>query len=178
MDHTNLNRRDFSRLTLAAAGGLMTGALAGCSDKPAPPAGGGGTGGTGTGGSATGGAAGTTGGTAASGAATDAQLANFLTGEEHACRGLNMCRGQDAEGDNDCAGQGDCATIEHHACGADHDCKGKSGCGATAGINSCEGQGSCGIPMHAGAWEKARAVFEQIAKRDDKEFGDAPPAKE
>lgn len=176
MNNTNLNRRDFSRLTLAAAGGLMTGALAGCGDKPAPPAG---TGGTGTGGAATGGAAGTTGGTAASGAvATDAQLANFLTTKEHACRGLNMCKGQDAQGDNDCAGQGDCATIEHHECGTHHDCKGKAGCGATAGINSCDGQGGCAIPMHAGAWEKARAVFEQIAKRDDKEFGDAPPRAE
>jgi len=170
MDHTNLNRRDFSRLTLAAAGGLMTGALAGCGEKPAPPAG--------TGGTGTGGAAGTTGGTAASGAATDAALDNFLTTKEHACRGLNMCKGQDAQGDNDCAGQGDCATIEHHECGTHHDCKGKAGCGATAGINSCDGQGGCAIPMHPGAWEKARAVFEQIAKRDDKEFGDAPPAAE
>ncbi len=34
MNGPNLNRRDITRLALAALGGLVTGALAGCSGNP------------------------------------------------------------------------------------------------------------------------------------------------
>lgn len=174
MELSNLNRRDFSKLTLAAAGGLMTGALAGCSgDKPAaPPAtGGGGTGGTGGAGAeaetSTGHAETTTGG-------TDAQFANFQTGEKHICRGLNMCKGLDPQKDNECAGQGDCATVAEHTCHAKNECKGQGGCGETVGLNACTGKGECGVRLNDEAWAKARAIFEQVAKSQDKAFGDAP----
>jgi hypothetical protein len=156
--HHDLNRRDFHRLAAAALGGLSAGTLAGCNrTATAPP----------------------TPATPPTGAAAGGpDPANFLLGEKHACRGLNMCMGQDKEGDNACAGQGDCATIASHTCHASNECKGQGGCGAAPGQNACKGQGQCGVPMHAGAWEKARAAFESRMQAEGKEFGPAPAAKE
>ena len=158
----DLNRRDFSKLTAAAFGGLLTGTVAGCGDKPAPAP-------------APSPAASST--PADGDGASDTELAaNFLTGEKHACRGLNMCKNMDKDGENACAGQGDCATIEEHACNGQNACKGQGGCGKTAGINECSGKGGCNIPMHTGPWERARAEFEKQAKAKGKTAGKAPPA--
>jgi hypothetical protein len=151
----------------------MAGAVAGCSETkppapvtPAPT--------TGAGTVADGGTRGGDETTDAAGGGADP--ANFLTGEKHACRGLNMCKNLDKDGDNACAGQGDCATIAAHSCHAQNECKGQGGCGETAGQNACKGQGECAVPLHAGAWEKARAVFEAKAKEMGKEAGAAPEA--
>lgn len=176
MSNHDLNRRDFTRLSAAAFGGLMAGSLAGCTQSPppaAPPA-------TPPAGSDAGADAG--GGAADTPAGGDSVVAdasaNFLLGEKHACRGLNICKGHGADGMNECAGQGTCATIDHHSCGGDHACKGQSGCGNTAGVNSCKTEGSCAVPMHEPAWSKARETFEKLMQGQNKEFGAAPAAEE
>jgi hypothetical protein len=154
------NRRDFGRLVAAAVGGLAAGSLTGCPSSAPPPS-------PVPAGPSTGGAPGTqTGGTAGP--------QNLLLGAEHACRGLNSCMGLDKEGDNACAGQGDCATIAAHSCHASNECKGQGGCGAAPAQNACQGQGGCAVPLHAGAWEKARAAFEERMQADGKEVGAAP----
>lgn len=51
--------------------------------------------------------------------------------EIHICRGLNTCKGRGKSGTNKCAGRGDCATTLN----APHEC-------ATG--NACKGQGGCG----------------------------------
>ena len=163
MEPTELNRRDFSRLTAAAFGGMLAGTMAGCSDQPSSEAP-------------------TTpddnpGGTAPE-AANAGKTSNFLLGELHVCRGMNTCQGQGSGGKNQCAGQGACATIEAHFCAGQNNCKGQGGCGAEPALNACKGQGGCSIPMHAGAWEKARAAFEERMQAENKTFGAAPPRPE
>ncbi len=168
MDHQDLNRRDFHRLTMAAVGGVLAGTVAGCSgdDKPA--------------------AAPSKAQLAAvpekkTAAKTDAggdEVAK-VEGEPHACSGLNACKNQGASGKNDCAGQGDCATKAwHHSCSGANDCKGQGGCGDTATINECKQKGGCHVPLMAGAWKTARKHFEEKMKEDGKEIGEgAPPQK-
>src|SRR4051812_1376708 len=99
---SNLSRRDFHKLTSAALGGMLTGAVAGCSsDKKAPDAG------------AKDDAAGKNGG-------GDAAMVAVAI---HACRGLNECKGQGLDGKNSCAGQGTCHTAKAHDCATMNDCK-------------------------------------------------------
>ncbi len=103
---------------------------------------------------------------------------NPLLGDPHVCRGLNTCKakgGGDAK--NTCAGKGDCATAEAHTCHAANECKGQGGCGANPGENSCKAKGACNVPLTAKAWKKARARFEELMKKDGKEFGPAPAPK-
>ena len=151
----DLNRRDFNRLSMAALGGMMAGATAGCGSgeppqqqakDPQPPA--------------------------------TTPATPVAKGEVHACRGLNACKGQGASGENACAGQGTCATVEHHTCAGQNTCKGLGGCGEKAGQNECKGQGGCAVPMtHGNAWETARAAFEEKMNAAGKEFGKAPAPK-
>jgi hypothetical protein len=174
MRNNELNRRDFTRLSAAAFGGLMAGSMAGCKSEPPPPT----PAPSGTTPSGTTPDAGTGDGaegeTASSTTPAGGEGGNFLLAEKHACRGLNMCKGQGAGGDNACAGQGECATIEHHTCAGQNACKGQGGCGETAGNNDCSGKGNCAVPMHAGAWDKARETFEGLMKAQGKEVGAAP----
>ena len=137
MESNGLNRRDFTRLTAAAFGGMLSGTLAGC----------------GSGGKA---------------AAADL----------HICRGLNACKNLGASKSNACAGQGDCATAKAHSCHGLNECKGQGACGAAPGQNACKGQGGCGVPTKDKMWENARKHFEEVMKKADKKFGDAPAAKE
>jgi hypothetical protein len=162
MDENELNRRDFSRLTMAALGGIVAGTVAGCGgeEKPTAPA------------------------TPPTRTSTDStektpavQVAS-IKGEPHACRGLNSCKDQGASGKNDCAGMGECATKSwEHSCSGQNDCKGQGGCGENATQNDCKGKGGCHVPLMASAWDKARQHFEDKMKEAGKEVGAAPAKK-
>lgn len=145
MKNNNLNRRDFTRLTAAALGGIVAGSsLIGCSPAANQNAD----------------------GTTDGGDVADA--------DKHICRGLNACKGKGAKGENACAGQGACATIAAHDCGGQNECKGQGGCGDTYGKNECKGKGECAIPLMEGKWAEARKAFEERMKAEGKEFGEAP----
>jgi hypothetical protein len=167
MNEQELNRRDFHRLTMAAFGGVVAGTVVGCSEeKPAAPV-------------AKPATSPTPGSPIpdSSGKAPAAKVA-AVTGEPHACRGLNACKNQGASGKNDCAGQGECATKSwEHSCSGENDCKGQGGCHDNPTTNECKGKGGCHIPLMAGAWDKARKHFEEKMKEDGKEVGAAPPEK-
>ena len=159
MNDQELNRRDFHRLTMAAFGGVVAGTVAGCGDdKPAAPA-----------------------TKPAAGTAPDAnakpkgtEVAD-VSGEPHACRGLNSCKNQGASGKNDCAGQGECATKSwEHSCHGDNACKGQGGCGDNPTQNECKGKGACHVPLMDSVWDKARKHFEDTMKDKGKEVGAAP----
>jgi len=164
MKKTDLSRRDFTRLSMAALGGVAAGSLLGCGDggtpttdpgtPPAntetPPAAGG----------------------AEAGAEGDVTL---LMEEPNVCRGLNMCMNKGASKENACAGQGTCASVEAHACAGANKCKGQGGCAADAGRNACEGKGSCEVPLMDKAWTSTREAFEKAMKAAEKEVGPAPP---
>jgi hypothetical protein len=155
MKHENVNRRDFSKWTMAAFGGFMSGTVIGCGggEKPTP--------------------------------STDTEPNKTeppgTEGEDettkvaaHACRGLNNCK----SATNDCRGMGDCATKSwHHSCAGQNDCKGQGGCGENPLTNDCTGKGACHVPLMEAAWEKARKNMEEKWTEAKQEFGDAPPAK-
>ena len=148
MVKSDLNRRDFSRLTAAAVGGLMAGASLGASalgaDDKVPK---------------------------------KDKKKNPMLGEPHVCRGINMCKGLGADKKNACAGQGTCATAKEHLCHFMNECRGQGGCGAKPGENECKGKGECGVPMSSKAWQKARKRFEELMKKEGKEVGPAPAKK-
>jgi hypothetical protein len=147
---TDLSRRDFGKLALAALAGISAGATLAAADdskdgkkddkKPAPEK-------------------------------------NPLLGDLHVCRGINTCKGKGADKKNSCAGTGQCATAAHHGCGSQNQCKGQGGCGSHPGENTCKEQGECSVPMHASAWKRARARYEELMKASGKNFGPAPSAK-
>ena len=98
----------------------------------------------------------------------------LLMSEPHVCRGLNMCKGHGAGGKNDCAGLGQCASVAEHSCAGENECKGQGGCGEFPGQNACKGQGGCAIPLMDHAWTQARKDFEAAMKTAGKEVGPAP----
>ena len=155
-----LNRRDVTRLALAALGGLASGALVGCVPTPSSAA-------------------------AADKAAADKDKTNDATTprllqDPHVCRGINTCKNKGKPSTtNDCAGQAHCATVKFHSCQGQNDCKGQGGCGENPGENDCKGKGGCQVPLDAGkkmTWQKARKRFEELMKKAGKTFGDAPAA--
>jgi hypothetical protein len=152
MENSELNRRDFERLTAAAMGGLLAGAAAlgkaafGADEKDDK-------------------------------VPQKDKKKNPILGEPHVCRGINMCKGLGASKDNACAGQGTCATAKAHLCHYKNECRGQGGCGANPGENECKGKGECGVPMASGAWKKCRARFEALMKKEGKTVGPAPPKK-
>jgi hypothetical protein len=163
MKKTDLNRRDFNRLTMAAFGGIVAGTAIGCGqggEEPAPK---------------TGGEPAEPPDTAAEEPAGEpAMAANDWTEDIHVCRGLNACNGKGAGGENACAGQGSCATAEAHSCHGSNACKYQGGCGDSVGQNACNGKGECGVPLGDDAWAKARAAFETAMQKASKDFGKAP----
>jgi hypothetical protein len=96
--------------------------------------------------------------------------------EIHICRGLNSCAGQGAGGENKCAGQGTCATTPAapHECTTGNFCKGQGGCGPTAGKNKCKGYGEGAVPILEEEWGRLRKEFEARMKRLGKKIGVAP----
>ena len=174
MKKTDLSRRDFNRLSMAAFGGVVAGTFAGCANDdgggtaaPTAPA----AGEPATDGSATAAAEGE-GGEAAAGD----ELASLLMGDKNVCRGLNICKGHGAGGETTCAGTGACATYAAHECGKQNECKGQGGCGTNPGENACKGMGGCAVPLREHAWGTARANFEAAMKAAGKEVGAAPVA--
>lgn len=147
MKRDNLNRRDFSKWSVAALGGLVAGTAAGCGNGAETPAGG--------------------------DAGTESSGGNEETMEvaAHACRGLNDCK----SASNECRGQGTCATEAwHHECAGQNDCKGQGGCGENPLANECKTHGACAVPLMDAAWEKARENMEAKWEEAEKEFGPAP----
>ena len=153
MNGPTLNRREVTRLALAALGGLVTGALAGCGGNP------------------------TTEGKAPADAGSGEKLSRLLE-DPHVCRGINTCKNKGKPGTtNECAGQAHCATVAAHDCNGMNDCKGQGGCGEHPGENECKGKGKCHVPLKDAAWAKARKRFEQLMKADKQKFGNAPKKK-
>ena len=151
MKKSKFTRRNFNRLSAAAFGGMMTGAVIGC-QQPAD-----------------------TGGESPppdSGEEDGSETAS--AGDKHICRGLNACKGQGPSGSNECAGTGQCATAAAHACGGQNECKGQGGCGENPGENACKGEGKCHVPLPDDKWEKARKAFEEKMEAAGKQVGDAP----
>ena len=147
MDNSELSRRDFQRLSMAAFGGMLVGASAAdaAEDKGKDEG--------------------------------KSKAKNPLLGDPHVCRGLNTCKGKGVDKKNACAGQGACATAKKHSCHAENECKGQGGCGAKPGENSCKGKGECAVPLNDTAWKKARKRFEELMKEEGKKFGPAPKKK-
>jgi len=147
MRESELNRRDFQRLTAAAIGGLLAGAAA------------------------------VENAFAADEAPKKDKSKNPMLGEPHVCRGINLCKGLGSTKDNACAGQGACATARAHTCHTHNECRGQGGCGAKPGENECKGMGECGVPMSAKTWKKARTRFEELMAKEGKKVGPAPAKK-
>lgn len=162
MRQSNLARRDFHKLTIAALGGLAAGA--GCvqaQDEKQQLAQG-----------------------------EKQQLAQgekqqkkegeltmdpaFLAQEPHVCRGLNTCEGKGKGEENACAGQGACATVGKHSCEGMNECKGQGGCSGYPGQNTCNGKGHCAVPLSADTWKVARKQFEEVMKDLGHKVGAAP----
>lgn len=173
MKKTDLSRRDFNQLSMAAFGGVVAGTFAGCAnesadappaDDPAPTAG---AAPDGTDTTAT-----EDGGEGSEPAEAGEETASLWMGEKHVCRGLNKCKSDS----NACAGQGTCATFAPHECGTHNECKGQGGCGEKPGENACKGMGKCAVPLKEHAWGKARANFEAAMTAAGIEVGAAPAA--
>lgn len=92
------------------------------------------------------------------------------------CKGKAGCKSakHECKGMNECAGQGGCATAEKHSCHGDNACKGQGGCGEKPGENACKGKGDCAVPLKEKTWKTARKNFEAAMKKAGKKFGDAP----
>ncbi|NQV28641.1 MAG: hypothetical protein HQ518_30180 [Rhodopirellula sp.] len=167
MKKTDLSRRDFNRLSMAAFGGVVAGTFAGCAKE-----GGGEASSTPSAPDASHDATMPEGESGA--APAGEETASLLMGEKNVCRGLNICKGHGAGGENACAGTGACATIAAHECAGNNECKGQGGCGTKPGENACKGMGSCAVPLKEHSWGKARANFEAAMKAAGKEVGAAP----
>jgi hypothetical protein len=148
MIENDVTRRNFSKLTLAAAAGIVAGSGFAMAQKgsgtkkkkgefPVDPA--------------------------------------LLLQDPNVCRGLNSCKGE-GKGEHACAGQGACATVDAHSCNGTNQCKGQGGCGGYPGQNACKEQGHCAVPLKEDTWNLARKQFEHLMKDLDKEFGAVPPA--
>jgi hypothetical protein len=147
MEPSKLDRRQFHQLASAALGGLVAGAGLAGADDKKGDA------------------------------KPKDPKKNPLLQEPHVCRGLNTCKGKGKGGKNDCAGMGICATAKEHTCGGDNACRGLGGCGKNPGENDCKGKGACAVPLHDGAWAKARKRFEEVMAKEGKKVGPAPKKK-
>jgi hypothetical protein len=113
---------------------------------------------------------------AADKAAADKKKKNEKPKEIHLCRGLNSCQGKGKSGDNKCAGQGTCATTLNapHECATGNACKGQGGCSETVGKNQCAGLGNGSVPLLDEEWPRLRKEFEARMARLKKKVGPAP----
>ncbi len=142
MSHEKVNRRDFTKLSALAMGGMMAGSFAGCgakTEKTGEPQ------------------AEKTGAETQASGKEDTALAAWS--DKHVCQGLNACKGKGKGGDNECAGQGKCFTTNKHTCHYENDCKYQGGCGESVASNECKGKGECGVPLSEGTWQTAYKKF-------------------
>ncbi|MDQ3331653.1 MAG: hypothetical protein M3552_13525 [Planctomycetota bacterium] len=146
MRDQNLKRRDFTRLTMAAFGGVVAGTVGGSTASAAE-------------------------GENKVELTMDPRL---LASEPHVCRGLNTCKGKDKSGKNACAGQGSCTMVAKHSCHGENECKGQGGCDGYPGQNTCKGKGHCSVPLEKETWTTARKQFEQVMKEMGHKVGAAP----
>jgi len=141
---SELSRREFSKLTMAAFGGVVAGTALGGSTANADEA----------------------------ELLKEPHVCrglNVCKGHGACKTAKNDCKGK-----NDCAGAGACASAKHHTCGGANDCSGQGGCGANPGENACKGKGKCAVPLNDKAWTAARANFEKAMTAAGKKFGPAP----
>ncbi len=150
------SRRELEKMVLAAAGGLLAGAVGGCGGgAPTPKPAGNSEDATADGGK---------------------YRPGRLLEDPHICRGLNTCINKGKTGtQNECAGRGNCATVTAHGCGGRNECGGQGGCGAHPGENTCKGNGGCAVPLGDSMWSAARKHFEELMTTDGQPFGEAPP---
>ena len=143
--YSRCNRRDFSRLSAVALGGVLAGASLGAAadDKKGKDA--------------------------------DNPLLHepHVCRGLNTCKNLGGCGA--TKGKNACAGAGACATAVKHECRTHNECKGQGGCGENPGENACKGQGKCAVPLSDQAWAKARKRFEALMKQQGKTVAPAPP---
>jgi hypothetical protein len=169
-----LTRRDFSKLTATAFGGVLAGTVIGCggndddanssdtvsdgdvvlsADDATTP--------TGDGSPANG----------------EQELVGGELPEHNACLGLNQCKASGKNpGEHDCAGQSACATTSSETQGKNQ-CKFLGACDGKVGANACKGQGGCQVPIEPfgeGLWLQARAAFEKRMEAKGTEVGMAP----
>jgi uncharacterized membrane protein YphA (DoxX/SURF4 family) len=157
--HPTMNRREATRLAVAAVGGLLAGAIgyALFAGKRKVET------------------------TVETTDTSTAALPRLLQ-DPHVCRGINTCVNKGKMGTtNTCAGQGHCATAAAHDCQGMNDCKGQGGCAGAEphpGENECKGQGGCAVPLDpTKVWPRARKRFEELMTKAGKKFGNAPPLK-
>ncbi len=141
----DLSRRDFGKLTAAALGGAITGAMLGERALHAAAA------------------------QAAAKGGSAAPQGPALK-DPHICCGLNTCKGKGKSASNGCAGTGTCATVAAHGCAGQNTC---AGLGPT-GDNACKGKGGCAVPVTGDGWKKLRTNYEAAMTRAGKKFGAAP----
>jgi hypothetical protein len=157
MNDQLIDRRQINRLSLAALGGLVAGALSGCGGGGQAPQ--------------------------DKGEKKDGKKSGTADGprllqDPHVCRGINACNNKGKKGTtNECAGQAHCATVASHDCNGMNDCKGQGGCGEHPGENECKGKGACEVPLSDKTWPKARRRFEELMNQTGKKFGPAPAKK-
>lgn len=146
MDEKNVSRRNFSRLSLAAAAGMVAASGVAMAQKEKKK----------------------------DGAAYPVDPALLLQ-DPNVCRGLNTCKGK-GKGDHTCAGSGACATAEAHACNGHNVCKGQGGCGGYPGQNNCKEHGHCAVPLSKESWALARKQYEHLMTDLGQKFSPAPTA--
>lgn len=144
MPTSDVSRRRFHRLTMAAFGGLTAGAASSAFGQQKKEE--------------------------KSKLKVDPGL---LLSEPHTCRGLNTCKGE-GKGKHECAGQGGCASVTAHSCAGENSCMGQGGCGGYPGQNTCKATGHCAVPLQEKTWALARKQFEQLMKDAGKSAGEAP----
>ena len=148
--NNDMTRRNFSKLSVAAFGGLVAGTgLIGCESTP-------------TGG----------GGHDASLLTKEPHACKGL----NTCKGNGACKtaGNECKGKNSCAGTGKCASVAHHGCHKENACAGQGGCGEYPGQNKCKSQGACSVPLGKDTWVKARSAFVREMTKQGKKVGAAP----
>jgi hypothetical protein len=175
MKRIELNRRDFTKLTVAAFGGIVAGTTIGCGDGDGSGDAAGTGDGTGDGPEGSGTTDEST-STEGDGGGDPVASTDLLLSEPHVCRGLNACAGMGKNKENDCAGTSACYTAGKSGCHGDNACKGQGGCDDTAGMNACDGKGNCGVPLKPDTWDKARANLKAALAKKDKPLGKAPDA--
>jgi hypothetical protein len=148
MEPADLNRREFSKLAVAAIGGLVAGLSVGPAEAKKKPK------------------------------KKNPKKPLLLQEPHICRGLNPTCKGKVKGKTHDCAGMSHGPTVKEHACKGHNACAGEGGCGEHPGENACKGEGGCAVPLKEKAWTKARKNFEVAMKKAKKKFGDAPKKEE